>query len=93
MRRGRRLALWRSHATNRCFSIVRKSPLNAVISPPKLFTPTRFFSQSLADPPTPANPIKLPWLGVIQMTGLTKDVAEAFKAEGCAGDSGGGRHS
>ena len=56
--------------------------LNAVTNPPKLFTPTRFFAQSLSDPPTPANPIKLPWLGVIQMTGLTKNVAEIFNLKG-----------
>jgi len=53
--------------------------MNSVVNPPKLFTPTRFFEQSFGDLPTPSNPIKLPWIGVPQMTGLTKDVAEIFK--------------
>ncbi len=56
--------------------------LHSVTNPPKLFTPTRFFAQSLSDPPTPGKPVKLPWLGVVQMTGLTKDVAEIFNLKG-----------
>ena len=52
--------------------------LNSVVNPPKMFTPTRFFEQSFADLPTPGHPVKMPWIGVPQMTGLTKDVAEIF---------------
>jgi serine protease Do len=52
--------------------------LNAVVNPPKMFTPTRFFEQSFGDLPTPEKPVKLPWIGVPQMTGLTKDVSEIF---------------
>lgn len=52
--------------------------LSAIQSPPKIFTPTRFFEQSFSDLPTPEKPIRLPWIGVPQLTGLTKDVAEVF---------------
>jgi serine protease Do len=55
--------------------------LNAIVSPPKLFVPTRFFDQSLGDLPTPGNPLKLPWIGVPQLTGLTKDVSEVFNLQ------------
>jgi len=50
--------------------------LSAVTNPPRLFTPTRFFQQSFSDLPTPENPVRIPWLGAMQLTGLTKDVAE-----------------
>jgi serine protease Do len=52
--------------------------LSSVTNPPKLFTPTRFFEQSFSDPPSPGNPVRIPWLGAMQLTGLTKDVAELF---------------
>ena len=52
--------------------------LNSVTNPPKLFVPTRFFQQSFSDLPTPGNPVRIPWLGAMQLTGLTKDVAELF---------------
>jgi serine protease Do len=55
--------------------------LNAIFAPPKLFVPTRFFDQSFGDLPTPGNPLKLPWIGVPQLTGLTKDVAEVFNLQ------------
>ena len=50
----------------------------ALSSPPKFFTPTRDFRQSLEDPPVAGKPLKLPWLGVPEMTGLNKDVADVF---------------
>jgi serine protease Do len=52
--------------------------LAAVQNPPKFFTPTRDFQQALEDPPTADKPVPLPWIGVPQMTGLNKDVAEVF---------------
>lgn len=50
----------------------------AINSPPKLFTVARDFLLSLQDPPTPEKPIVLPWAGVAQLTGLSKDVAEVL---------------
>lgn len=52
--------------------------LAAINNPPKFFIPARDFDQSLKDPPTPKDPVVLPWIGVPAMTGLNKDVAEVF---------------
>jgi S1-C subfamily serine protease len=52
--------------------------LSAITSPAKFYTPTADFMLSLEAPPTPENPIKLPWTGLAQLTGLSKDVAEAL---------------
>ena len=54
-----------------------KNPLAAISNPPRLFVPARDFLLSLQDPPT-GSPLKLPWIGVPQLTGLKKDVAEYF---------------
>lgn len=54
------------------------APINV---PPCLFQPTSDFIQGLKDPPTPDKPIRLPWLGIPGLTGLEKDVAEAFGLE------------
>lgn len=56
----------------------RRVGLNAVILPPKFYVPSRDFLWSFDQMPTPENPVKLPWIGVPQMTGLTKDVSEVF---------------
>jgi serine protease Do len=56
----------------------QRNALGAVIQPPKFYIPTRDFALSLADPPKPGEPQKLPWMGVTQMTGLNKDVAEVY---------------
>jgi serine protease Do len=56
-------------------------PQNAMIAinnPPKFFVPARDFMQSLQDPPKAGEPLKLPWIGVPQLTGVNKDVAEAL---------------
>ena len=50
----------------------------AINNPPRFYVPTRDFEQSLSDPPVAGKPLVLPWIGVPQMTGLTKDVAEVF---------------
>jgi serine protease Do len=52
--------------------------LGSVIQPPKFYVPTRDFQLSLSDPPKAGEPLKLPWMGVSQMTGLSKDVAEVY---------------
>ena len=50
--------------------------LASILLPPKFYTPSRDFTFSLADPPKGGGPMKLPWIGVPQLTGLNKDVAE-----------------
>ena len=56
----------------------RNESLNAITSPPKFFIPAHDFLLTLEDPPSPEKPVELPWMGVPDMTGLTKDVSEAF---------------
>jgi serine protease Do len=56
--------------------------LQAVYAPPRMFLPTKEFVQSLQDPPVAGQPLKLPWLGVAQMTGLKKEVADYFDLAG-----------
>ena len=55
-----------------------QNALGSVIQPPKFYVPTRDFQISLGDPPKKDEPLKLPWMGVSQMTGLNKDVAEVY---------------
>ncbi len=52
--------------------------LAAINNPPKFYTPTRDFAQSLQDPPAAGAPMPLPWMGIPQMSGLNKDVAEVY---------------
>ena len=67
-----------SYAPTETFLNRTEDAMAAINSPPKIFTPARDFLLSLADPPTPENPIVLPWTGIAQLTGLNKDVAEAL---------------
>ena len=53
-----------------------RAPMGAINTPPRLYIPTRDFSQSLSDPPTAAAPMKLPWLGVSQISGVNKEVSD-----------------
>ena len=55
-----------------------QSVIQSLYIAPRTFVPTKEFSRSLSDPPTPGKPIKLPWMGVAQMGGLKKEVAEFF---------------
>jgi serine protease Do len=55
-----------------------QNALGSVIQPPKFYVPSRDFQLSLNDPPKVGEPLKLPWMGVSQMTGLNKDVAEIY---------------
>jgi serine protease Do len=50
----------------------------AINNPPRFFVPARDFLPALADPPQEGKPHVLPWVGIPQMTGLNKDVAEVF---------------
>ncbi|HEX4124759.1 MAG TPA: PDZ domain-containing protein [Tepidisphaeraceae bacterium] len=52
--------------------------LVSIQMPPKLFVPASDFLISLSDPPSAGHPLKLPWIGIPEMTGLSKDVANAF---------------
>jgi len=49
--------------------------------PPRMFVPTREIAISLQDPPVPGK-FKLPWLGVAQMIGLKKEVADYYGLTG-----------
>jgi serine protease Do len=59
-----------------------QNQLQGVYAPPRMFVPTNEFSLSLKDPPVAGQPLKLPWLGVAQMTGLKKEVADFFGLTG-----------
>jgi len=59
-----------------------ESQLASVYAPPRTFIPTKEFSISLTDPPSEGKPLKLSWLGVAQMTGLKKEVAEYYGLTG-----------
>lgn len=52
--------------------------LTPVVNPPVLFIPASEVLLSLASPPTPEQPLVLPWIGTPQLTGLEQEVAEAF---------------
>jgi serine protease Do len=56
--------------------------MQAVYTPPRMFLPTREFSLSLKDPPVAGKPMALPWLGVAQMKGVSKDLAEVLDLKG-----------
>lgn len=58
-----------------------KPGLAAVSRPPVVFMASSALLQSIQDPPT-GQPLKLPWLGVVQMIGLKKEVAEYFGLDG-----------
>ena len=47
-------------------------PMEAVVTPPRLFVPTKEFMLSLNDPPVAGEPLKLAWLGTPNLSGLNK---------------------
>jgi serine protease Do len=55
-----------------------RNPLASVLLPPRTFTPASDFMLSLNDPPKADAPIKLPSIGVSNLSGLKKDLAEYF---------------
>lgn len=54
------------------------SAMNAINNPPRFYLPAKDFLPALADPPVEGKPIKMPWIGVPQLTGLNKDVSEVY---------------
>ena len=52
--------------------------LTALTTPPKFFVPAADFLPYLGDHPTPEKKIVIPWMGLVQLTGVNEDVAEVF---------------
>ena len=52
--------------------------MGAIENPPKFYVPASFFLRSLSDPPTPEKPIVMPWLGVVQLSGVNEALAEVM---------------
>ena len=59
-----------------------RNPLGAINNPPRFYVPTRDFLQSLQDPPKAGEPMKLPWLGVAEISGVNKDLSDLFHLKG-----------
>jgi serine protease Do len=57
----------------------------ALINAPVMIVPISDYLPSLNDPPTAPGSRKVPWLGVVQMTGLKKEVAEFYGLKGKVG--------
>jgi serine protease Do len=55
-----------------------QSIFERIQSPPMFFVPAGDYLWSFDDLPVAGIPMKLPWIGVVQMAGLNKDVAEAL---------------
>lgn len=55
---------------------------NALINPPVFIVGLDYYASSLKDPPTAPGARKQPWMGVVQMTGLTKEVADVYGLAG-----------
>jgi S1-C subfamily serine protease len=56
------------------------SAMQAINTPPRIFTPAGDLLQSLTDPPVAGTPLALPWIGIpaSAMAGLNKDVADVY---------------
>lgn len=59
-----------------------RNPNATIENPTRVFVPASDFLPALAAPPTADTPIQFPFVGVVQMTGLTKDVAEFYGLAG-----------
>jgi S1-C subfamily serine protease len=59
-----------------------RNPFASVESPTRIFTPAGDFIASLKSPPKATEPLKLAFIGVTSLTGLTKDVAEFYGLKG-----------
>ncbi|HZZ43840.1 MAG TPA: PDZ domain-containing protein [Tepidisphaeraceae bacterium] len=55
-----------------------RQAFTSIQNPPLFFMPAKEFIRSFSDLPVAGEPQKLPWIGVMQLTGLKKDVAEFF---------------
>jgi S1-C subfamily serine protease len=61
-----------------------QNEMASIQTPPVLFVPISNFLPSLQDPPTALDSRRVPWLGIAQMTGLKKEVADYYAAPGVA---------
>lgn len=52
--------------------------LTSLINPSMFFLPTRDFLFAFTDLPTPDQDEKMPWIGVVELQGLTKDMNEYY---------------
>lgn len=52
--------------------------MSGVESPSMFFFPTRDFLFAFTDLPTPGKPQKLPWMGVVELQGLKRDITEYY---------------
>lgn len=59
-----------------------RQPYGSLDNPARLFVPASDFLPALKNPPEPTKPIKLTFMGVTQLSGLTKDVAEFYGLKG-----------
>lgn len=57
----------------------------ALLTPPVMVVPIRDYLPSLNDPPAAPGSRKVPWMGVVQMTGLKREVAEFYGLSGKVG--------
>lgn len=55
---------------------------NALLNPPVFIVGLDYYQASLSDPPVAPGARKQPWMGVVQMTGLQKEVAEIYGLAG-----------
>jgi serine protease Do len=56
--------------------------LASISNVPRFYVPASDFLLSIQEPPTPDKPVVLPWIGVLELSGLNKDVAEALGLKG-----------
>jgi S1-C subfamily serine protease len=61
-----------------------RQPLGAAANPARAFVPSIDFLDSLKSPPTVDSPVNLPTIGVAQLSGLSKELAEAYDLKGKA---------
>lgn len=59
----------------------QRTAMMGVINPPKIFMPASEFLLSLTDPPVAGKPQPLPWIGVPELHGVPKDLAEYLGLE------------
>jgi S1-C subfamily serine protease len=59
-----------------------RQPYGSIENPARLYVPASDFLPAIQNPPQPDKPIKLPFLGVTQLEGLSKDIAEFYGLKG-----------
>jgi S1-C subfamily serine protease len=75
---GKAIGLVNSQGGQTPFLQDEATALNAINNPPRFYLPAHDFLPALAEPPVEGKPIVMPWVGIPQMNGLNKDVAEVF---------------